>query len=137
MPPLSATNFGSLSLLAGFNEGHAFALVIEGVRKSEFHPTVVFAFIHVPYRATKTLIASDVHRGRVSQGNDKSLVSERRFSAEIFWSVDAPTFLECLPHRERLLSTTSIFYCYRALCDDVEERSRVVVPHAHLAGCKA
>ncbi len=124
-------------LLITFHEGYAFALVIEGVRESEFHPAVVFAFPHVSYRATKTLITTDVHRRRVSQRDDESLVSEGRFSTEIFGPVNTTTFLECLSNGVRLLATSSILDCYRALCDHVEKRPRVIVPHARLAGCKA
>lgn len=83
-------------LVVSFDEGDAFSLVIEGVRESEVHPTGVFAFLHVPYWATKPLIATDVHRCRVSEGNNESLVSEGWFSTEIFWPVDTSTFLKCL-----------------------------------------
>ncbi len=83
------------------------------------------------------MIVRDIHRRWLSVRDNERLVREGCLAAEILGSVDTATFLESLPYCERLLPATPILHGYRAACYDIEERPRVIVPGAHLAGRKA
>lgn len=125
-------DFNNVRLLPRFDKRHALSLIIKRMGEVELPPTFVLTLFNIPHRPTLTLIPADIHRRRIAQRNYKRLIRERRHATEVLWPVHSPTLFKRLTHRIRLLATTAILNGYRALRNDVEERTGVIVPGAHL-----
>lgn len=125
----------AVAIAAPPDEPHAFGSGSEGARVSKVHKAAVPAVADTPWRTTSALIIRDTHRKRAALRGNEHVVLLDVLRAEITGSMDTAAYLlESLPSGVRFRPAASILDGDRAAFDDTDEKPRVKVPAAHLAG---